>query len=163
MAQLARKQPQCVSELAEKSSLTLPVASQGLRALESRGLLKAERNRRRVEYHIPNAAEAGALVELLIALLPMLRKRPVPDRLICNLATAFTHPTRIQIQRLLHSGPKREIEINREIRLSAMARWRHLRKLTSRGFICYDEQFRNYKTMVHAARLGRALANLAVK
>lgn len=122
-----------------------------------------ERIRRRVEYRIPKAAESGGLEELLAALLPLLRKNPVPDELIRKLATAFTHPTRIQIYRLLHSGPQSESAINREIRLSAMARWRHLGKLTSRGFISHNERSGNYETLKHPVRLGRALANLAAR
>jgi len=163
LVQLSRKQPQCVSELAKQCSLTLPVASQGLRALEARGLLKAERIRRRVEYRIPQAAGSGDLDELLLALSPLLRKNPVPDELIRKLATAFTHPTRIQIYRLLHSGPQSDSAISREVRLSVMARWRHLRKLSSRGFIRHDEQSGNYEIIKHAAQLGRALANLATR
>lgn len=161
LARLASRQPQCVSELAAGCSLTLPVASQSLRALESRGFLQANRIRRRVEYRIPPLAEAGALRELLAALLPLLRKQPVPVGLIIKLATAFTHPVRIQIHRELHSGAKTDAELQRTIRLSGMARWRHLRKLKARGFIVCDEQQHSYQPSNPASALGKALGKLA--
>src|SRR5208282_3046222 len=93
LAQLVRKQPQSVSELAAQCSLTLPIASQSLRALEARGLLRVNRIRRRVEYHIPTRSEAGSLADLIAALLAVLHRKPLPTRAIMKLATAFTHPT----------------------------------------------------------------------
>jgi predicted ArsR family transcriptional regulator len=160
VAQLVRKQPQSVSELANECSLTLPVASQSLRALEARGLLRVNRIRRRVEYRLPIRSEAGSLAELIAALQVALRSEPVPIAMILKLATAFTHPTRIQIHRALQSGPKTELQIQASVHLSPLALWRHLRKLTVRGFVRFDAEQRIYATCNHPDRIGRALGML---
>ncbi|HEX5218363.1 MAG TPA: helix-turn-helix domain-containing protein [Verrucomicrobiae bacterium] len=159
-AQLVRNQPQSVSELSRQCSLPLPVASQSLRALEARGLLRVNRVRRRVEYHIPTRSEAGALASLVAALQAALRVEPLPIELILKLATAFTHPARIQIHRLLLAGPKTELQIRAAVRLSLVALWRHLRKLTKRGFVRYDDARRIYVSCNHPDRIGRALSAL---
>jgi DNA-binding HxlR family transcriptional regulator len=161
LAHLVRKQPQSVSELAAQCSLALPVASQSLRALEARGLLRVKRIRRRVEYHIPTRSEAGPLADLTAALHAALRREPLPTRTIVKLATAFTHPTRIQIHRMLQSGPKTEMQLQTSIRLSSLALWRHLRKLKARGFVRHDDTQRAYRCCNHPNRLGRALGRLA--
>jgi DNA-binding transcriptional ArsR family regulator len=160
-AQLVRKQSQSVSELAAQCSLALPVASQSLRALEARGLLRVNRIRRRVEYHIPTRAEAGSLADLTAALQTALRREPLPTRAITKLATAFTHPTRIQIHRMLQSGPRTETQIQAAIRLSSLALWRHLRKLMAREFVHLDNTQRTYQCCNHPDRIGRALGKLA--
>lgn len=161
LAQLVRKQPQSVSELAAQCSLTLPVASQSLRALEARGLLRVNRIHRRVEYHIPMRSKAGSLAELIAALVAALRREPLPTRTIMKLATAFTHPTRIQIHRMLQSGPKTEMQLQTAICLSSLALWRHLRKLKARGFVRHDDTQRAYQCGDHPDRIGRALSKLA--
>jgi DNA-binding transcriptional ArsR family regulator len=162
LALLARKQPQCVSELAAQASLTLPVASQSLRALESRGLLRVNRIGRRVEYRHPTQAEAADLAELVAALLAALRRNPVPTEYISKLTTAFTHPARIKLYRALQTGPKPQEEISNLLHLSRMACWRHLRKLTVRGFICRDDNQRTYAVVRHRDRIGQALSRLAL-
>ena len=77
-ARLLRRQPESVSRLAEQCNVTLPVASQSLRALEARGLLKVKRIRLRVEYRIPTRSEAGAQAGLIAALRTALRSDPLP-------------------------------------------------------------------------------------
>src|SRR5208282_6924615 len=161
LAQLVRKQPQSVSELAAQCSLTLPIASQSLRALEARGLLRVNRIRRRVEYHIPTRSEAGSLADLIAALLAVLHRKPLPTRAIMKLATAFTHPTRIQIHRMLQSGPRTRRQLQATIRLSSLALWRHLRKLKARGFVRHNDTQRAYECCNHPDRIGRALSQLA--
>ena len=160
-AQLVRKQPQSVSELAAQCSLALPVASQSLRALEARGLLRVNRIRRRVEYRIPTRSEAGSLADLTGALLAALRREPLPTRAIMKVATAFTHPSRIQIHCILQSGPKTEMQLQAAIRLSSPALWRHLRKLKVRGFVRHNDTQRAYQSCNHPDRIGRALSKLA--
>lgn len=159
-AQLVRKQPQSVSQLAGLAALTLPVASQSLRALESRGLLKVRRIRLRVEYHVPSATEAGSLADLIAALTHSLRREPLPSAQIIKLATAFTHPSRIRIFRALESGPKTQVQIQAATSISAPALSRHLNKLIARGFVVCDDLGRCIAGE-HLHALGRALAALA--
>ena len=160
-AQLVRKQPQSVSQLADLVALTLPVASQSLRALESRGLLKVKRIRRRVEYRIPSAAEAEALADLINALKTSLRREPLPTARIIKLATAFTHPSRIHIYRSLKSGQKHQMQIQSATQISTPALSRHLEKLIARGFVELDDIGR-CTAIKHPHAIGRALVAMAV-
>ena len=159
-AQLVRKQPQGVSELAAGAALTLPVASQSLRALESRGLLKVKRIRRRVEYRIAATVKAEALADLISALKIELRREPLPTAHIIKLATAFTHPSRICIYRCLQGGQKTHKNIQATVQISAPALSRHLAKLIARGFVELDD-FGRCATIKHPHAIGRALAALA--
>ena len=157
LAQLVRKQPQSVSQLAEKCSLTLPVASQSLRALEARGLLRVRRIRRRVEYRAPTRSEAGDLSNLLSALQAALLRDPEPHARIAKLATAFTHASRIEIYRALESGPKTAAQIQAATRLPAQTLMRHVRKLLARGFIGYDDIAGKFEHLNHPDPIARAL------
>jgi DNA-binding transcriptional ArsR family regulator len=159
-AQLTRKQPQSVSQLAEAVALTMPVASQSLRALEARGLLTAKRIRRRVEYRIPSAAEAGGRADLIAALQITLRSTPVPTEQVMKIATAFTHVARVEIVRALASGPKTQEQLQSLVRLSAPAVSRHLSKLSARGFVCLDEGTGKYEPLSHPHAVGQALVVL---
>ena len=160
-AQLVRRQPQSVSQLADCVSLTLPVASQSLRALESRGLLQVKRIRLRVEYRIPSTTEAEALSDLIAALKTALRREPLPIARIIKLATAFTHPSRIHIYRCLTDGQKTQRQIQSAFPISGPALSRHVGKLIARGFV---ESDRNGRCLAikHNHAIGRALAALAV-
>jgi len=124
-------------------------------------LLRVNRIRRRVEYHIPTRSEAGSLADLIAALLAVLHRKPLPTRAIMKLATAFTHPTRIQIHRMLQSGPRTRRQLQATIRLSSLALWRHLRKLKARGFVRHNDTQRAYECCNHPDRIGRALSQLA--
>lgn len=160
-AQLVRKQPQGVSELAAGVAVTLPVASQSLRALESRGLLKVKRIHRRVEYRIATIAEAGALADLVSALKTDFRREPLPTARIIKFATAFTHPSRICIYRCLQGGQKTQMQIQAAVPISAPALSRHLGKLIARGFVELDDVGR-CTAIKHPHAIGRALATIAV-
>jgi predicted ArsR family transcriptional regulator len=161
LATLLRKQPQSVSELAVQCSLTLPVASQALRALEARSLLRAKRVRRRVEYRFPTRAEGGPLADLLAALRAALSRDPVATGPIAKLATGFTHPARIKIYAALQPGPRTRPQLQATVGLSTPAILRHLRKLRSRGYIRLDEEQSAYARCEHADAIGRALSRLA--
>jgi len=160
LAQLARKQPLGVSQLADLLTLSVPAASQSLRALESRGLLKVKRIRRRVEYRLPTSAEAGAQASLIAGLQTYLRQEPVPIASIMKIATAFTHPSRIQIYRALKSSQKTKSQIQSSISISGPALSRHLQKLTTRGFVALDD-VGIYSVLKHPNLIGRVLAEMA--
>jgi len=158
LAQLARKQPQSVSELAQQMSLTLPVASQSLRALESRGLLQVRRIHRWVEYRLPAPGDAGSLDDLMAALQAILRQNPDATEQVMKLATGFTHPARIEIFRSLRGGPRTQAQIQSATQLSFQALARHLRKLISRGYV--HLQGETYQQVSQPDNIGRALSSL---
>jgi len=99
---LFRQPGQTVSALAETLGLSLSLASQYLRALESRGLLEARREGRSVTYRpAPVATPAAGLVA---ALRLVFGKHDNPVETIFKTVTAFTHPRRIEIFGALTKG-----------------------------------------------------------
>ncbi len=76
-------------------------ASQYLRALEARGLLTCRRVGLRVEYRPTAAATGGAGGEILTALRFAFRGRAQPTEALFKLATAFTHPRRVEVFRAM--------------------------------------------------------------
>lgn len=157
---LARRPWQSVSELAEQFKLTLPVASQSLRALESRGLLVVRRIRRRVEYRIPAAADADELADLITALRKNVRGGQPAFEQIMKAATGFTHPARIGIVRALTAGEKNFAAIQFVTRLSAPALSRHLGKLLRRGFIAADDAGHRFAMSQRTDAVGKCLLRL---
>src|ERR1700731_1646257 len=68
LALLIRQPNQTVSAVAERMSLSMPAASQYLRALEARGLLTCRRVGRRVEYRPSPGTGEGTAEEIVKAL-----------------------------------------------------------------------------------------------
>jgi len=156
---LVQEAPQTVSAVAAHLSLTLPVASQALRALEARSLLTACRIGRRVEYRLGAGSSSDASPTLAATLGAVLRRDAAAKETIFQLATAFTHPRRIEIFRLLRTEPRMLMPLQAATRISLPALLRHLKKLEARGFIiCEDEK---YSAVNHPEPLGGILASLA--
>ncbi|HEX8490090.1 MAG TPA: winged helix-turn-helix transcriptional regulator, partial [Chthoniobacterales bacterium] len=75
LALLLRQPNQTVSVVAERMGLTVPTASQYLRALEARGLLACRRVGRSVEYRVSADTREGAAGKIINALRPVLSRR----------------------------------------------------------------------------------------
>jgi DNA-binding transcriptional ArsR family regulator len=103
LALLIRQPSQTVSAVAERMRLSVPAASQYLRALDARGLLTCRRIGRRVEYRPAAGTSEGAGGEIVKALRLVFRTAQ-PIEAIFKLATAFTHPRRIEVFRALANG-----------------------------------------------------------
>lgn len=157
---LVRETALHVTTVAERLKLTVPVASQALRSLEARGMLTARRHRRRVEYRVGALTNPDNTPTLLGALRPMLRKSSAARDNIFRIATAFTHPSRIALYRLIEANPHGAMEMPPAVGLSPRAFFRHLRKLETRGFI--GQSAGKYIAVNHTEALGRTLARLAV-
>lgn len=155
---LLAESPQTVSALALRGPLPLSVASQYLRALEARGLLTSRRTGRRVDYRL-SATLSEPAHTLRLALRSAFRRDPPPMDLIFKLATAFTHPRRIEIFRTLKSGARTLEQIQAATRISLPALIRHLRKLKARGFVAGEWGARTASEPPDG--FGRALARLA--
>jgi DNA-binding transcriptional ArsR family regulator len=158
LALLARESRQRVSSVALRLELPLAVASQYLRALEARGLLIVQRVGRRVEYRMA-PAKTDARHELVVPLRAALRHdTPAVERLFA-LATAFTHPRRIEIFRALTTTPQSLGQMQAATRISVRALVRHLAKLQARGFVeCRGEL---YWATIPQDAVGSTLARLA--
>lgn len=148
---------QNVSVLAGRLNLTLPVASQYLRVLEARSLLTAQRNGRWVKYKI-NTVNASALSAAIIA---VFRKESDSIETVFKVATAFTHPRRIELFKLLSNQPRTVEQLRAVTKISSWALSRHLHKLESRGFIARQEKM--FVAINQASELRRELARLAVQ
>jgi DNA-binding transcriptional ArsR family regulator len=104
LALLSRRPNQTVSTVAKKMRLSMPAASQYLRALEARGLLNCRRVGLRVEYRPPATTIEGTAGAILTALRVVFRRRAQPLDVLFKLATAFTHPRRIEVFRAVKAG-----------------------------------------------------------
>ena len=123
-----------VCELAARTGISEQSASTHLRALASRGLLKATQQNRWVYY----SAEANESVDNASHILETLStcfQNGMSNDDVIRITTAFTHPRRIAIVTLLNKNPMTFDELMVKGSISAMALFRHLKKLEKRGFI----------------------------
>jgi DNA-binding transcriptional ArsR family regulator len=156
---LVHKQPQCVSSLAELTGLSLPMTSMYLRAMEARGLLSARRTHRVVEYRLPAMTPDNPRTDLILALQNKAKTEEKAVSKIFQLATGFTHPTRVEIYRRLAGEPAGTSALASALRGSYPALMRHLQKLVRRGYLV--RRGKRYEAIRHADGVGRALAALA--
>jgi DNA-binding transcriptional ArsR family regulator len=161
LALLIRQSGQTVSSVARQMRLSLPAASQYLRALEARGLLTCRRVGLRVEYRPVAATTEGGGGAIATALrIPVGRSQQLPGVLF-KLATAFTHPRRIEVYRAVKHGADSFVRVQAATHISRRALARHLAKLEARGFVKKEGDV--YAVTNHAHPLGRVLARLAVQ
>lgn len=125
-----------VGELAHTAALPEDQASLCLRALQARGLLRARRESRWVHYYplpdplVPTAAP------ILAAMEKALLKEKLSETQLIRCLTAFTHPRRLTVLRvLLQNGPTPFMALARKCRISQTALSRHLRKLLERQMV----------------------------
>ena len=159
LALLIRQPNQTVSAVAERMSLSMPAASQYLRALEARGLLTCRRVGRRVEYRPSPGTGEGAAEEIVKALRLAFRRRARPIEAIFKLATGFTHPRRIEVFRALRNGGDSFAKLQAATNMPARALSRHLAKLEARGFV--KDEGALYVATIHRHPFGRVLARSA--
>jgi DNA-binding MarR family transcriptional regulator len=136
LQELFRRPGQSVTEVAVRLSLPVPLASRYLRELNARGLLGARRVGPRVSYRPfanPSVPQASPLIA---SLQRTFQTDSDPFATIFRLATAFTHPRRVELAAALASGPVRVAELGRRTGISKSALKRHVAKLRSRGFVC---------------------------
>ena len=150
---------QSVSEVARRLCVPPAVVTKYLRALNARGLLTARRQGKYV-YYRPSADESviGSVL-LLQALRETFATKKHPVEVIFRQATAFTHPRRLDIIRVLQNEPRDSWHLRAETGMSRAALRRHLRKLVSRGFVIFDG--RKYRCTTPRHPLPKVLLRLA--
>lgn len=156
---LVEQPDQSVSILARQLCLPLSLASEYLRAMEARGLLTVRRTGRWVKYRPAPDERRSPVSVSASALRAIFQQQTVPIETIFHLATAFTHPRRIQIFQTLHTGACTLEQLQTATQIPIVALPRHLRKLEARGFIA--RQRGQYVLVRHANSFGRELARLA--
>jgi len=155
LALLIRQPNQTVSTVAERMSLSVPTASQYLRALEARGLLTC----RRVEYRLSAGTSEGAAQEIVKALRLIFRQRAQPIEATFKLATGFTHPRRVEVFRALANGADSFAKLQVATNMPARALSRHLAKMEARGFV--KNEMALCVATIQRHPFGRVLARLA--
>ena len=159
LALLIQQPNQTVSAVAKRMSLSMPAASQYLRALEARGLLTCRRVGRRVQYRPSPGTGEGAAEEIVKALRVAFRQRVRPIEAIFKLATGFTHPRRIEVFRAVTNRGDSLANLQAATNMPARALSRHLAKLEARGFV--KETGVLYVATIHRHPFGRVLARSA--
>jgi DNA-binding transcriptional ArsR family regulator len=159
LAFLIRKPNQTVSAVAERMRLSVPAASQYLRALEARGLVTCRRVSRRVEYRPAVGTGEGAAGKIINSLRLVLSRRAQSIETIFKLATAFTHPRRIEVFRALTNGADSIARLQAATHIPARALSRHLRKLEARGLV--KKEMARYVAPLQRHPFGRTLTSLA--
>jgi DNA-binding transcriptional ArsR family regulator len=156
---LIQKPNQTVSAVADRMRLSVPAASQYLRALEARGLLTCRRLGRRVEYRPAVGSGEGAAGKIINSLRLVLSRRAQSVEAIFKLATAFTHPRRIELFRALTNGADSFAKLQAATHIPARALSRHLRKLEARGLV--KKEMARYVATLQRHPFGRVLTSLA--
>lgn len=149
-----------VSASAARCAIRPPIASEYLRALEARGLLRVQRVSRWVHYY---PGDSPIVRDLIAVLTRTLRHQDAQSlRLVFRLATAFTHPRRIEIYRALDSEPRNLTDIAKQSRIPINPVLRHLHKLQTRGFVRHSARRAKYSALVPRHAVARALSRLAL-
>lgn len=128
-----------VAALGDSVGISESQASVYLRALNSRGLVVPERRQKYVFYR----SEANPEVEHAEVLLHALRDcydHFMPLEMVVSHMTAFTHPRRIDIVRALSDVAYDEQKLSIQTQISLPALYRHLRKLTDRGYVAKTDK-----------------------
>ncbi len=147
-----------VTRLAEEAGISLSLASQELRRLQSRGLLGAERKGAFVHYLPEPDPQVPTARPLLQAMKTAFAQGgPSKDEEIRRIATALSHPRRILILRELLNGPRTISMLQSSLGIPFDAVFRHLRLLRAGGMV------RQKSPVFRAARNPHPLAKCLVE
>jgi DNA-binding transcriptional ArsR family regulator len=160
LAELFIRPKQRVSDIAQRLKLSLPLASQSLRALSARGLLRARRTGSFVYYSPIANRSISSSEQLLKAIQTTFTDTRNQAKNIFKYSTAFTHPRRILIVKTLHERPMdlREISLKTNIPIRALCR--HLHKLDERDFLIHT--YGKYACRAPYHKFARILLKIAI-
>ena len=150
-----------VGEVAELLHLPFDKASLNLRALQSRGLLQAQRVSRWVRYQPRPDPLVSSSAPLLAALKKTLLKGTIAEKEIIHILTGFTHPRRLII--LKHLCENDEVDsaiLAAETGISPPALWRHLKNLYARGLAMETES--GWKLRSTSSPLAKTLLRILI-
>jgi len=125
----------CVSNIAQLEGMTIVVASRHLRLLHESGLVVQAREGKWTFYKAVAPRESFLAHKIYKPLKIQLlnSKNQIPKLL--KSATAFTHPRRIEIVKMLSGTPQTFDALQDLCTISSRAMTRHLDKLLSRGLV----------------------------
>ncbi len=163
LAELIRLSPQDVSQVAGALGLSEAVASQYLRHLNARGLIRASRSGRFVSYSATPNPTLHESARLLNALRYAIEKeKATPDDLFSHL-TAFTHWRRIQIMQRLATDECTATELMTRTGISRSALMRHVKKLIARGYVFHDKRKGSYRRTSRKDAMSKTLMKLVMQ
>lgn len=149
----------CVTELAAAAGLSEPRASQELRRLQARGLVKAVRQRRYLCYRPVPDPKVPSARPLLAAARAALTTRA--DAETIRVARAFGHDRRLIIVRTLLGGPRSATALPTATGIPPLALYRHLRVLQAGGLVRRTKA--GWELVPHPNPLAKALQKLLVR
>lgn len=161
LRQLHEQPGRNITQLAKAVRIGISAASQELRRIQSRGLLKAERRRSFAFYRFgadPQVLTAGPLLKALQA---ALKDFPAErDSEIVQIAQGLSHPRRIAIVKELDKAPKRRRALRGIANLPQSSASRHVGILVQSGLVSCENGWLVLRRVDHP--LACALLRLAV-
>ena len=160
LRQLHDQPGRSVAELAQAVGIGRSDASQELRRIQSRGLLRSAREGVRVVYRLeadPQVPSAALLLKALKATFSSLS--PDHDGDLRQIAFGLAYPRRIAIAQALLAGPRTDLDLCTALKLSPFAVFNHAGILAKSGWIKRSNGARQLTVPAHpmAAALIRLL------
>lgn len=160
LRRLLKDPGQTVTRLAEIEELSVSRASQELRRLQSRGLLRAERTGAWVRYRPLPDPQVPSARPILQAVGEMYSRFPAAaDEQILATAAGLSHARRIDLVRALRAGPADIAELCLRVPMPSISLWRHLRELEAGGWA--ERDGRRWKLAANDSPLAKCLLSLA--
>ena len=159
LRQLYERPGRNVSDLGSAVGIKRACASQELRRIQSRGLLKAARCGRPLIYRLEADPQVSSAAPLLKAIQSALRLYPAsrdPD--MCAIANGLAHERRIAIARTILERPCSIPDLQMQLHLSSFGLAQHLRSLEKSGFVELNGSLVGFKVPSHP--LARTLVDL---
>ena len=150
---------QHVAALAKAAGIGRPYASQEMRRIQSRGLLRPVKRGIAVVYSPIPDPQVPTAAPLLKAIRAALKSRPAErDADMARIAAGLAHERRIALARSLMQRPKTQAQLLAECPMAPCSLQLHLRTLAKAGFVATRGRVLSFQTPDHP--LGQALAKL---
>ena len=138
-----------VSEMAKAIGIGESAASQDLRRLQSRGLLRREHKGSAVIYRPIPDPQVPSASSLLSAIKKSLSSSPEQKAEMVRIAKAFSHDRRIQILHVLMQHPKSRVELLSLLHIRSTPLKHHLRFLLDSGCVQQEGRLFLYNPTKH--------------
>ncbi len=129
---------QNVSRLSQQMDIGISAASQELRRLQSRGLLRRSCQGHSVVYTPDPDPQVPSAAPILAAVKAAFGKSPASQNDILRIAKGLSSEKRVLILRALRAGPQTVLDLSRILQTSSMNTRNHLAALLSAGWIAKD-------------------------
>jgi DNA-binding MarR family transcriptional regulator len=159
LRQLDRLPGQSVVELGRAVGIKRSDASQELRRIQSRGILKSRRLGTPLIYRMEPDPQVATAAPLLKAIQSAFSSQPAErDAEMCRLAEGLAHERRIALARILQKQPRSFSELHGLLHIPMTSLAWHLRELIRSGFVVHASGSYHFNTPSHP--LARVLARL---